>query len=184
MNIHLIRNEKDYEDILHEIERLFEANVQPGTPEGDSLEIFIMLVEKYENEHYPIPLPDPVEAIKYYMESRNLTRRDLEPFIGNRARVADILNRKRHLSLHMIQNLEKGLGIPAKILIQPYELIGSEGENRSFLVDWLNDYRIINNEYLIGNKNYLTSGEASTEDFLAKLPFEDKYKYGHTFRPC
>ena len=132
MNIHPIRNEKDYEDMLREIERLLEADAQPGTPEGDTLEIMVMLVEKYENKHYPIPLPDPVEAIKYYMESRGLTRKDLEPFIGNRARVSEVLNRKRRLSLQMIQNLEKGLGIPAKILIQPYELVRPGGDFHAY----------------------------------------------------
>jgi len=177
MNIRLIHNDTDYEDILREIDRFFEANVQPGTPEGDSIEILLMLVEKYENEHYPIPLPDPVEAIKYYMESRGLTRKDLEPFMGNRARVSEILNRKRHLSLHMIQNLEKGLGIPAKVLIQPYDLITTESRDRSFLADWLNDYIIVNNKYL-------THSDASTEEIYVELPFEDKYKYGHTFLPC
>lgn len=116
-----IRTENDYEDTLAEIERLFAA--KPGTIEADRLEILTALVEAYENQHYAIPLPDPVEAIKYYLESRGLTRRDLELYLGSRARVSEILNRKRPLSLEMIRRLHDGLGIPAEVLIQPYEMI-------------------------------------------------------------
>jgi HTH-type transcriptional regulator/antitoxin HigA len=105
--------------VLAEIEQLFEA--EPGTPEGDRLEILTTLVEAYEDEHYPIPSPDPIEAIRYYMESRGLVRRDLEPYIGSRARVSEVLNRKRPLTLTMIRRLHKELGIPADVLIEPYE---------------------------------------------------------------
>ena len=83
------------------------------------------LVEAYEARHYPIPEPDPVEAIKYTMESRGLTRGDLEPFIGSRARVAEVLNRRRPLSLSMIRRLHTGLGIPAEVLVQPYAVVKS-----------------------------------------------------------
>ncbi len=116
-----IKTEKDYENALAEIERLFDAKL--GTVEADRLEILTTLVEAYENQHYSIPLPDPVEAIKYYLESRGLTRRDLEIYLGSRARVSEILNRKRPLSLEMIRRLHDGLGIPAEVLIQPYEMI-------------------------------------------------------------
>jgi len=116
-----IKTEKDYENALVEIERLFEA--KPGTIEADRLEILTTLVEAYENQHYAIPLPDPVEAIKYYLESRGLTRRDLELYLGSRARVSEILNRKRPLSLEMIRRLHDGLGIPAEVLIQPCKMI-------------------------------------------------------------
>ena len=116
-----IKTEKDYEDALAEIERLFDA--KPGTLDGDHLEILTTLVEAYENQHYAIPLPDPVEAIKYFLESRGLTRRNLELYLGNRARVSEILNRKRPLSLQMIRRLHTGLGIPADVLIQPYEML-------------------------------------------------------------
>jgi HTH-type transcriptional regulator/antitoxin HigA len=114
-----IRTEVDYETALAEIEQLFEA--VPGTPEGDRLEILTTLVEAYEERHYPIPLPDPIEAILYYLESRGLSRRDLEPYLGSRARVSEVLNRKRPLSLEMIRRLHSGLKIPAEVLIQPYE---------------------------------------------------------------
>jgi len=118
MEIKPIKNETDYQAALDEIESLFDAT--PDTPEGDRLEVLTTLVEAYEEKHYSIPMPDPNEAIAYHMESRGLTRRDLEPFIGSRARVSEILNRKRPLTMEMIRNLHKGLGIPAEVLIQPY----------------------------------------------------------------
>lgn len=120
MNIKPIKTTTDYEAALKEIERLFEA--QPGTPQGDRLEVLTTLVEAYEDKHFAIPAPDPIEAIQYFMESRDLTRRDLEPYLGSRARVSEILNRKRPLSLEMIRELNKGLGIPAEVLIKPYHL--------------------------------------------------------------
>ncbi len=120
MEIHPIKTEADYQAALKDIERLFDA--VPNTPEGDRLEVLTTLVEAYEEQHYPVPSPDPVEAILYHMESRGLTRRDLEPYIGNRARVSEILNRKRTLSLGMIQQLHSGLGIPAGVLLQPYRM--------------------------------------------------------------
>jgi HTH-type transcriptional regulator/antitoxin HigA len=120
MEIRPIKSEAEYEAALVEIERLLDA--RPDTPEGDRLEVLVILVENYEEKHYPIPLPDPIEAIRYHMESRGLTRRDLEPYIGSRARVSEILNRKRPLTMEMIRNLHEGLGISADILIKPYDL--------------------------------------------------------------
>jgi HTH-type transcriptional regulator/antitoxin HigA len=120
MNIKPIRTAADYAAALKEIERLFEA--EPGTPQGDRLEVLTTLVEAYEDKHFAIPAPDPIEAIQYFMESRALTRRDLEPYLGSRARVSEILNRRRPLSLEMIRELNKGLGIPAEVLIKPYRL--------------------------------------------------------------
>ena len=120
MDIKPIKTEKDYEAALKEIERLFHA--APGTPEADRLKVIGALVKAYEDEHYAIPLPDPIEAILHYMEARGLTRADLEQYIGSRARVSEILNRKRPLTLSMIQRLHEGLGIPAEVLVQPYEL--------------------------------------------------------------
>jgi HTH-type transcriptional regulator / antitoxin HigA len=114
-----IKTQKEYETALKEIERLFD--VEPGTAEGDRLEILTSLVEAYENQHYPIPLPDPVEAIRYYMESRGLNRKDLEPYIGKSSVISDILERRTPLSLEMIRRLCTGLGIPANVLIQSYE---------------------------------------------------------------
>ena len=120
MDIRPIHTEADYEAALAEIDRLFDA--APNTPEGERLEVLATLVEAYEGQHYNIPAPDPIEAITYHMESRGLCRRDLEPYLGSRARVAEVLNRKRPLSLEMIRRLHTGLGIGAEILIQPYPL--------------------------------------------------------------
>jgi len=120
MDIKPIRTETDYDETLKEIDKLWGAEM--GTPEGDKLDVLITLVEAYEETHYPIPAPDPIEAILHHMESQGLTRHDLEPYIGSRARVSELLNRKRPLSLPMIRRLQKGLGISADVLVQPYEL--------------------------------------------------------------
>ncbi len=123
MEIKPIKTETHYQAAMKEIERLFAA--VPDTPEGDRLEVLTTLVEAYEEQHYRIPLPDPIEAILYHMESRGLTRCDLEPFIGSRARVSEVLNRKRPLTMAMIRNLSKGLRISAEVLIQPYRTMKS-----------------------------------------------------------
>lgn len=118
MKIRPIKSEADYEAALAEIEALFDA--KPDTARGDRLEVLATLVEAYEDQHFPIPAPDPVEAIRYFMESRGLSRKDLEPYIGSRARVSEILSRKRPLTLKMIQRLHGELGIPAESLLAPY----------------------------------------------------------------
>ncbi|WP_041549485.1 helix-turn-helix domain-containing protein [Chamaesiphon minutus] len=110
-----IRDRETHRAALTEIERLFD--VPAGTPEFDRLEILVTLVEAYERKYEPILPPEPIEAILYYMESRGLTRQDLEPAIGSRARVAEILNRKLPLTLEMIRRLHEQLGIPAQTLI-------------------------------------------------------------------
>ena len=120
MEIKPIRTKKDYEAALKEVGRLFDAT--PGTREGDRLEVLATLVEAYEEKHHPIAPPNPIDAIRYYMESRGLTRSDMEQFIGSRARVSEVLNKKRILTMEMIRNLHKGLGIPAEVLIQPYRI--------------------------------------------------------------
>lgn len=117
MDIKPIRTETDYEDALKEVEKLW--GTAPGTPDGDRFEVLFTLVEAYEDQHYPILPPDPVAAIEYYMDSRELDRRDLEQYIGSSGRVSEILNRKRPLTLGMIRKLNAGLGIPAEVLIQP-----------------------------------------------------------------
>jgi HTH-type transcriptional regulator / antitoxin HigA len=116
MDIKPIRTEADYEAALAEVEQLW--GTEPGTPDGDRFDVLFTLVEAYEEKQYPILPPDPVEAIKYYMDSRGLDRQDLEQFIGPSGRVSDILSRKRPLTLAMIRKLNAGLGIPAEVLIQ------------------------------------------------------------------
>src|SRR5437870_10289975 len=111
-----IRTKKDYEAALRDIERLWGA--KSGTPEGDRLDVLATLVDAYEAVHFPMDPPDPIEAIRFRMEQRGMTRKDLEPLIGTRTRVAEVLNRKRNLSHGMIRRLHDRLGIPAEILIR------------------------------------------------------------------
>ena len=112
-----IRNEADYDAALDEVGRLWGA--KSGTPDGDRLDVLATLIDAYEAKHHPIDPPDPVEAIRFRMEQLGLTRKDLEPMIGPRNRVADVLNRKRGLSIDMIRQLHDGLGISAEVLIRP-----------------------------------------------------------------
>lgn len=112
-----IRSETDYDEALTEIENLWGAKA--GTPEGDRLDILATLINAYEAKTYPMDPPDPVEAIRFRMEQQGLTRKDLEPMIGPRNRVADVLNRKRSLSIDMIRQLHSRLGISAEVLIRP-----------------------------------------------------------------
>lgn len=112
-----IRTKKDYEAALAEVERLWGA--RSGTPRGDRLDILATLIEVYEAKHYPMDPPDPIEAILFRMEQQGLSRKDLEPMIGARNRVAEVLNRKRGLSIEMIRQLHEKLGISAEVLIRP-----------------------------------------------------------------
>ena len=112
-----IRTEADYERALAEVEHLWGA--RSGTPEGDRLDVLATLIEAYETKRYSFDPPDPIEAIHFRMEQMGLTRKDLEPLIGSRARVAEIMNRKRGLSIDMIRRLNEGLGISGDILIRP-----------------------------------------------------------------
>jgi HTH-type transcriptional regulator/antitoxin HigA len=116
MEIAPIKNRSDYQRTLKEIEGLM--NAKRNSPEGDRLDILVALVEAWDRKHYRLNLPDPVEAIKYHMDQNGLQPRDLIPFIGSRNRVHEVLNRKRPLTLKMINRLHRGLGIPAESLIK------------------------------------------------------------------
>src|SRR5712691_2469086 len=120
MDIRTIKTEADYEAALQTIDQLMDAEL--GTPEGDQLDVLVTLVEAYEAKHYPIAAPDPVAAIVHHMEALGLTPKELEPMLGKRDRVTEILERKRPLTLNMIRKLVKGLRIPSDVLIQPYEI--------------------------------------------------------------
>ena|SRR5436853_4160790 len=112
-----IRSEAGYEAALTEVERLWGAKA--GTPEGDRLDVLATLIDAYETQHHPLDPPDPVEAIKFRMEQQGLSRQDLEEIIGTRSRIAEVLNRKRGLSIAMIRRLHDRLGISAEVLIRP-----------------------------------------------------------------
>ena len=120
MDIRPIKNENDYSKALAEIEMLWGAD--EGTVEGDKLDILLVLAEDYEDKHHQISPPDPIDAIKFRMEQMNLTRKDLEPFIGGRGRVSEVLNHRRGLSLSMIRNLHSHLSIPLESLISEVKL--------------------------------------------------------------
>ncbi|MCI0519630.1 MAG: transcriptional regulator [Chloroflexi bacterium] len=116
MDIKPVRSEADYRAALKEIEKLMDS--QPGTPQGDRMDVLVTLVEAYEARHFPIPEPDdPVQVLEYYMESRGLSRTDLIAYLGSKERVSEVLNRKRGLSLEMIRRLHHGLGIPADLIM-------------------------------------------------------------------
>jgi HTH-type transcriptional regulator/antitoxin HigA len=118
MNIKPIKTEQDYQDALKRLEVIFDAKL--GTSEGDELEILGLLIDDYENKHFPIDLPDPIEAIKFRMEQLGYTQNDLSKILGQKSRASEILNKKRKLSLEMIRKLNLILNIPTNVLIQAY----------------------------------------------------------------
>lgn len=112
-----IRSEADHAAAMAEVEALWGAPV--GSPEGDRLDVLVTLVEAYEAKQHPMDPPDPIEAILFRMEQQGLTRKDLEGIIGTRTRIAEVLNRKRSLSIDMIRRVHQRLGISAEVLIRP-----------------------------------------------------------------
>ena len=118
MKITPIRNNKDYQNALKRLEEIFDS--KKGTERGDELEILSILIEKYENERFPIDLPDPIEAIKFRMEQMGMKPKDLAEVVGYKSRVSEILNKKRKLSLSMIRKLNETLMIPTEVLVQEY----------------------------------------------------------------
>lgn len=117
MKLKPIRNEREYDEAITEVEKLFAANPKKGTPKADKLEVLTLLINHYEEKRYPAMPPDPIEAIKFRMDQMDLTRKDLELYMGSRSRVSEVLNHKRQLSLAMIRQLHQGLRIPAETLI-------------------------------------------------------------------
>ena len=118
MEYKVIKNEKEYQKALNRLEKIF--NAKKGTKEGDELELLALLIDKYEQEKYPIDLPDPIEAIKFRMEQLGYKQKDLALAIGLKSRVSEILNRKRKLTLDMIRKLSEELSIPTDILVKEY----------------------------------------------------------------
>lgn len=119
MEIRPIKTKADYRIALKEVERLWDA--EPNTPDGDRVDVLATLIEAYEAKHFPIAAPDPIAAITFMMEQKGLTRRDLEPLIGSRGRVSEVLTRKRPLTLPMVRALSPLLDIPVDVLVQPYQ---------------------------------------------------------------
>lgn len=120
MELKPIRTKKDYQAALAEVSRLWDSSAKSSM--ADRLDVLALLVEDYERRHFPIVDPDPIDFLQHVMESRGLSRKDLEPYIGPRGRVADILNRTRPLTLEMIRRLSAGLDLPTDVLIKPYRL--------------------------------------------------------------
>jgi len=118
MKYKVIKTSNDYDQALEQLEKIFDA--KPGTTEGDKLELLALLIDNYEKEHFPIDLPDPIEAIKFRMEQLGYNTSDLARVLGFRSRVSEVLNKKRKLSLSMIRRLNKDLHIPTDVLIQEY----------------------------------------------------------------
>lgn len=126
MELKLIRTKKDYRAALAEVDCLWDAPAK--SPAADQLDVLTLLIEQYEREHFPIADPDPIDFLRHVMEARGLTRKDLEPYIGPRGRVSDILNRIRPLTLEMIRKLTEGMNLPAEVLIRPYRLRQADEE--------------------------------------------------------
>ncbi len=122
MNIKLIKSEQDYDRALTRLEAIFDAPAD--TPEGEEAEILALLIEHYEDQHYPIESPDPIEAIKIRLEEMDLRQSDLVGIIGGKSRVSEVLNRKRKLTVDMIRKLSIKLKLPAALLVQDYKLVG------------------------------------------------------------
>ncbi len=118
MQLRLIRTKREHQAALKEAQALWDA--PEGSARADRLEVLTLLIEAYEREHHPIADPDPIDFLHHVMEARGLTRKDLEPYIGSRARVAEVLNRVRPLSLEMIRRLSEGMNLPADVLIRGY----------------------------------------------------------------
>jgi HTH-type transcriptional regulator/antitoxin HigA len=169
MKAKIIKTEAEYEQALAYIETLMDAS--PGTPEEEELELFAVLVDTYERQHFPIDLPDPVEAILFRMEQQGLTRKDLLPYIGSQSKVSEVLNKKRPLSLAMIRALHSGLGIPAEVLLQEP---GASLEAPQYR---LQDYpftEMYQRGYFRGFNGTLAEAKAQAEELLAALfrPFQ------------
>jgi HTH-type transcriptional regulator/antitoxin HigA len=120
----LITTEQEYEQSLARLSKIFEAD--PESAEGMEAALLVLLIEEYENEHYPISLPDPIEAVKEMMERKGLKDKDLIPFLGSKTTVSLVLTKKRGLTIDMIRNLSEGLNLPVELLIQPYALEGQQ----------------------------------------------------------
>ena len=164
MEAKVIKTEEEYQAALAHIESLMDA--APGSAQEQELELFSVLIEKFEDENYPIGLPDPVEAIKFRMEQQGLTRKDLIPYMGSQSKVSEVLNGKRSLSLAMMRSLHEGLGIPAEVLLQ------EPGRNLDGTVYRWQDYpfaEMVHREYFHGFNDDLRTAKEYAEELLTGL---------------
>jgi len=160
----VIKTEEEYQAALAHLDSLMDA--APGSAEEQDLELFSVLIEKYEDDHYPIGLPDPLEAIKFRMEQQGLTRKDLIPYIGSQSKVSEVLNGKRPLSLSMIRALHGGLGIPAEVLLQ------EPGRNLETAAYRWQDFpftELLHRGYFIGFEGDLRNAKEYAEELLSGL---------------
>jgi HTH-type transcriptional regulator/antitoxin HigA len=132
----IIRTESEYEAALQRVAALMDAETEPGSPKGEELDLLSLLVERYEDEHYPMDLPDPVAAIRFRMEQQGLKPKDLIPYLGSASKVSEVLSGRRGLSVAMIRNLVQGLGLPAEVLIgRPQAELAREPESEALQVN-------------------------------------------------
>ena len=165
MKIKAIKTESEYGKAIEEVGRLISLDPDPGTPEADRLELLGVLVEAYENEHFHIDLPDPIEAIRFRMDQQGLKQKDLVPFIGSKSKVSEVLAAKRPLSLSMIKALHEGLGIPAKVLIQDSEKVNED----LIEIDWTHFpiSELIKRGWIAASKDYaLAHAKAVMNEFF------------------
>jgi HTH-type transcriptional regulator / antitoxin HigA len=160
----VLKDEAEYQAALAYVETLMDAAA--GSPEEEDLELFAMLIEQYEQEHFPIDLPDPIEAIQFRMDQQGLTRKDLVPFIGSQSKVSEVLNKKRPLSLSMIRALNAGLGIPAEVLLQEpgKELAEQIYDPRDFPFT-----EMYNQGYFSFYRGSLSQAKTHAEELISKL---------------
>jgi HTH-type transcriptional regulator / antitoxin HigA len=170
MKIKVIETEEEYRRALKEIDQLIHA--EPGSPEANQLEVLFVLIEKYEEEHYPIDMPDPITAIKFRMEQQGLLQKDLIQYLGSQSRVSDILNGKRELSKEMIRKLHKGLGIPYEVLMQTPD---AEYEEKKFYVEDFPFNEMVHQGYFPNYKNVRRAkrlGERLLDDLFSVFKTE------------
>lgn len=161
----IIKTEEEYEAALEEVETLMVTDPKPGTETGDQLELLTLLIKNYEDKHYPLELPDPIEAVKFRMEQEGLTQRDLIPYIGNRSKVSEVLNGKIALSLKMIRSLNKGLGIPAEVLLQePGAILEKDIEWEKYPIK-----EIFNRNWFKTNIDSWIAAKESSEELISEF---------------
>jgi HTH-type transcriptional regulator/antitoxin HigA len=160
----IIKTEAQYNKSLEQLSSFMDA--ESGTPEGEELELLSFLISNYESEHFPISLPDPVDAIKFRMEQQGLTQKELEPFIGSQSKVSEVLNRRRPLSLSMIRNLDHGLEIPAEVLIQKP---GATIPDKHYDLSDFPFNEMHNQGYFLGFERSLAQAKQQSEECLEKL---------------